>query len=212
MLDVPRSAAEFSASLPAILDRLPEVAAEAEAIARVSYLHPNAFDKLVLASCPERGQLRLDIWWASGPSCDLHVHPHRWAFRSHVLVGALIHRRYQTSATGERMLRYRYFPVASDGTYRVRADGEANVVCHAVDELTAGDWYDMAPSELHRVERKGGGVAATLLWHGPPVVDSTLIYSERPIPTATVERTPVRRMTPADVVASVSAVLAAMRG
>lgn len=121
------------------------------AVARRSTFHENGFVKIVL-SRDSRSSVRLHIWqtiekhvWAE------NVHDHRFAFRSCVLAGALEHRPWSRSGSGEIKSRFHYFPATGTSRYRIVYQGNEAISPGEALRIGEGDEYGMRARELHQV-------------------------------------------------------------
>ena len=71
-----------------------------ERLARLSFAHPNGFDRLVIASDPDSGaRLRVHVWWDDDDRTigAGHIHNHPWSFASRILAGRLQVETYHAS-------------------------------------------------------------------------------------------------------------------
>lgn len=152
--------------------------------ARKSYVHPNGFDKIVLASGDSGWKLRLNIWWPSDGWHTENIHNHRWNFASSVVVGRLETDFFAFDDDGDEVNEYVYRPAAENGAYLMEHNGTRRIRKIFSGTIAAGSSYSLERSALHRVCHSRQDLTATLMLHTAPTRETSvtltpdLLFSE----------------------------------
>ncbi len=72
-----------------------------------SYRHPLGFDTLLLIEAPPRFRLRMHAWWPYNEPTVEHVHNHRFAVATKIILGHYEMKTYQIGPEGSPMSEYR---------------------------------------------------------------------------------------------------------
>lgn len=151
-----------------------------------SYLHPLGFLKLMLIKATPQFELRVHTWWSSRSPGLEHVHNHRFAFVSTVVLGGYDMQIFTVDETGIPMNEYEE-RARLDAGWRLEPVGLAHLRILTTARLRQGSSYTLAPEALHRVIVPPGALCATLVLHtataGPR---ATRVFAEQghPVPAA----------------------------
>jgi hypothetical protein len=135
------------------------------AIAARSYRHVLGFDKFVLMHFGELGQLRMHVWHPGRLRPRDHVHNHRFAFSSSVVLGELRNHIYVVSADGQRVRQFREVSRPDEAAWRFEGVGPARVERQFTADLTRGSSYSMSADLLHRTEVTTHSAVTLVLQH-----------------------------------------------
>ncbi|GAA2795079.1 hypothetical protein GCM10010441_20430 [Kitasatospora paracochleata] len=136
-----------------IAEVIEAVSADRELLGRCasrSFAHPLGFQKFVLLA-GRRFEVRLHLWVPGAQVATEHVHNHRFAFASYVLLGRLSSNLYDHAADGVLAAGYRESRSADARTYLFSPTGLVRVVRRETTELSTGMSYFMNPETLHQV-------------------------------------------------------------
>jgi hypothetical protein len=164
---VPRVLRELATApnLQAMLSLMIKNRAWSAAVAARSYRHVLGFDKYVLLKFGSGGQLRLHVWRPDRRRIEEHVHNHRFAFSSAVVLGELRNHLYRAAPDGEALLQLREVSRVEDPGWCFQDVGTARVRHQLTAGLTAGCSYAMAADLLHRTEATGDYTITLVLQH-----------------------------------------------
>ncbi|MET8039595.1 hypothetical protein ABZU25_01875 [Micromonospora sp. NPDC005215] len=169
--------------LSAFLRELTDDDRRTSAVAARSHRHPLGFDKFILATFGELGQLRMHVWWPEQVRKREHVHNHRFHFASAVVIGQLACHYYRAADGGQRLLQFRESSRSEDSAWRFEAVGFETVSETLTVHLTAGSSYSMSEDLLHRVNATST-TTVTLMLQGRSSRDwsSVLVGAEGQLP------------------------------
>lgn len=149
------AAAAMIASLLTEQARLDEVVAR-------SYLHPNGFRKLVVASSEDGSKMRVHHWPASEQHEPSNSHNHRWPFAAVIIAGCLRSTLLVETGDGEAVQKYTFESSPPGGEYVMSPDGEKGLVVSSVTALVPGSSYVLGAKQLHRVDAEPGTLSLVL--------------------------------------------------
>lgn len=151
--------------LPAIFrEFLERVVDEPEKFCHRSYLHPaNGFYKIELGEILG-GKLRLHVW-PEGSTKEGDIHDHRWDFLSHILVGAVVERRFESMGgrLGYDILTHVH-PYDRETLLLVPDE----MKCVQERHYYQGESYTCLAGEIHQAFPLDGKFTATMVLTGPP--------------------------------------------
>jgi hypothetical protein len=147
-----------------------------EACARLSYLHPLGFHKLMLVNASPIFELRCHAWWPdSSPGAD-HVHDHRFAFISAVVRGGYQMEVFQTDPTGTPALEYH--EIVSPGTgWILNPIGISRLRLLSSAQHGQGTSYALEADALHRVIVPPGNLCITLVLRTALMGSKTRVFA-----------------------------------
>ncbi|MED7928173.1 hypothetical protein SMD20_28215 [Nonomuraea sp. LP-02] len=120
-------------------------------IALASFRHPLGFDKIVLASRYPEAQVRLHLWRHANVTNVEHIHDHRYAFSSVVLVGSMQAKIYAPHDSGPSFSEFIETSEPGSGTWKMSPNGTTTIACTKSIYLVSGQAYSMTPESLHQV-------------------------------------------------------------
>ncbi|MBW4704333.1 hypothetical protein [Micromonospora sp. RL09-050-HVF-A] len=176
--------------LSALLTELLDDDSRADAVAARSHPHALGFDKFILATFGEFGQLRMHVWWPGRPRMREHVHDHRFDFSSVVVAGRLDCRYYHPARSGAVLTRYRESSRDGESAWRFDLVDVVSVRETLAVQLTPGSSYSMPYDLLHRVEA-ASTTTVTLMLQGRLSRDwsSVLVDTTETVPARVGRRT-----------------------
>ncbi|GIG90963.1 hypothetical protein [Plantactinospora endophytica] len=197
------------AALSSFLAAMARDAQWAAQVSERSHKHALGFDKFILATFGDLGQLRMHVWWPGVDRRREHVHNHRYDFSSVLVAGDLRCHYFGLAETGERMVRLKELSRVEDGGWRFEKVGVETVTQLLDVRLAAGSCYSMPADLLHRIEA-GRPTTVSLMLQRRLCRDwsTVLVGVTEQVP----ERLPLRRFSTADLHERVAALQGCLRG
>lgn len=156
--------------------------AEVEAtheLSKFEQVHPNSFNKYVLAVNPEVGSKLVLHSWHSGSSFEsAEIHNHRWNFISAVLNGSVEGQTLNVDPAGDiNKYEYRYSSPNGGSSFELLPVGEASLRVAGAKSVAAGGVYFQYHDLIHRA-RPAEPNTVTLVLQGPVVNTNTRVFRE----------------------------------
>ncbi len=136
-----------------------------------SYRHPLGFDTLLLIEAPPRFRLRMHAWWPYNEPTVEHVHNHRFAVATKIILGHYEMKTYQIGPEGSPMSEYRERSSPEEETWSMDHIGVANLRVSASTHIGKGSGYALAADVLHQVWVPQGTMCVTLFLTVPAILD-----------------------------------------
>jgi len=149
-------------------------------IAEKSYVHRNGFDKLVLlASSKPEFRLRIHIWWPNSDEIsDMHIHNHKWDFRSKIIEGKYRHQEYIINDDGEKWRQYICHSILHKKGHQMEFQGIHRLQCVSDAILVKDCEYTLDHRVLHKVSVAAHSrLTSTIILQSPVLQSSTNVYS-----------------------------------
>ncbi len=168
---------------PALIELLEFIYSDDSVLANVaakSYAHRNGFDKLVLiASSKPEFRLRLHIWWPNSDEIgDMHIHNHKWDFRSRIIEGSYRHKEYVVDTEGEEWHRYICHSVLQKKGHQMEYEYAQHLRCVSDGTVEIGGEYTLNHNTLHKVSLiDSSRLTSTIVLQSPVLQESTSVYS-----------------------------------
>jgi hypothetical protein len=151
-------------------------------VTKMSYRHPNGFDKISLDySHLQSVTRRIHLWWPPGSdplnrehiSCaesDIHNHP--WAFTSKILCGSIRNETFRLVTSSQQSVPRDAFriEIPTDGSKAKPSSkyiGTQHVEIFGAQDLHIGDSYALNEEILHRIVPLGERPVSTLVAQMP---------------------------------------------
>ena len=154
-------------------------------IAKRSYHHTNHFDKIVLVDTGSQlgYRLTLHLWcppYSEREINDEQIHDHRFSFWSRILAGKIVFQNYVRDGSGVMFREYQYIPerlgVATTGNYYIDV-GESPLLELQRSGQSAGEFYHLPYSQIHRVVLPRIEMSCTLVLRGPRQKNYASVFS-----------------------------------
>jgi hypothetical protein len=181
--EVLEDALSVVSDIASLIEFLESIYSDDNALANVaakSYAHRNGFDKLVLiASSDPEFRLRLHIWWPNSDEVgDMHIHNHKWDFRSRIIEGSYRHQTYAVDAGGEEWHRYRCHSVLQKQGHQMEYECTQHLRCVFDNIVVKNSEYTIDHSILHKVSLMDPfHLTSTIILQSPVLQVGTIVYS-----------------------------------
>lgn len=151
-------------------------------LSQFNQVHPNSFNKYVLAADPATGSKLVLHSWHSGTSfSEAEVHNHRWNFLSAVLQGSVEAHTLDVDASGDlQMYEYTYSSPDGGTSFDLTPVGEATLAVIGASTVGVGEVYFQHHKFIHRA-RPAEPRTVTLVLQGPIITPTTRVFrNDRP--------------------------------
>jgi hypothetical protein len=151
-------------------------------IAKMSYTHPNGFDKIVIPSdTTSEDTLRIHIWWPNSLVQKREViHSHQWNFKSKVILGTLKFSLYLKSPTGEAFNKYECVGDPNNLNGVINKNGTQRLEKEMVITVSEGSEYWLGHNAIHMIHKNNAEIVLTIVCQGPFVTKKSYIFSKKP--------------------------------